>query len=132
MSKTNFNEMENESIGILISVANMAQSNGLLSLDDASIVNQAIKTLSDDLIIELEPTEKKYKKYIFGDSFYKYCAANAVVLILDGKEYRKPNKEELEFFQFELDKNLNCFYFELNQATTDSIKDKIKEKYKNI
>lgn len=56
MSTKNFNELENESIGILITVANMAQANGLLSLDDATVVNSAIKNLSDELIIELIPT----------------------------------------------------------------------------
>jgi hypothetical protein len=57
MSITKLNEMENESLGILISVANLAQLNGLLSLDDASIVNQAISNLNEEFPIEQNKIE---------------------------------------------------------------------------
>lgn len=39
--------MENESIGILINVANIAQANGLLTLDDAYMVSKAIHNLDN-------------------------------------------------------------------------------------
>lgn len=53
INKMNLNEMEKESLNILINVANIAQANGLLTLDDAYMVSKAIANLSDDEVTNI-------------------------------------------------------------------------------
>jgi len=51
-----------ESVNILIQVANLAQSKGLLTLDEAVIVAEAIQALNKKEVVETPVEDKVLKK----------------------------------------------------------------------